>query len=93
MLIVNPSYGLQTDMAERSEAQPVNWKSDAIALFSNSKPNAKALLEGIRDQLGDVWRPENVRYVYKDSVSQPAPPELIEQVAREYRAAVLAIAD
>ncbi len=32
--------------------QPVNWKTDAIALISNSKPNARELLEGIRTKLG-----------------------------------------
>ena len=48
MRIYNPSFGLSATSAGKVTLQPVNWATDAIALISNSKPNARELLEGIR---------------------------------------------
>ncbi len=98
MRIVNPSYGqpAETDAANEAEAaarKPVDWSRDPIVLFANSKPNARELLEGVRDHLGSFRSIDNIDYVYKDSAAQPASPELIDQVAGKYRAALLAIAD
>ena len=73
--------------------RPVDWLNDPIALFSNSKPNARALLEGVRDSLTAFRGTDNIDYVYKESVSQPTPTDIIEHVAKNYRAAILAIAD
>ena len=50
MRIVNPSFGLSAAAGATVALKPVNWKTDAIALVSNSKPNARELLDGIRDQ-------------------------------------------
>ena len=50
MRIVNPSFGLSAAAGAKVALKPVNWKTDAIALVSNSKPNARELLDGIRDQ-------------------------------------------
>ena len=44
MRIVNPSFGLSATTGEKVALKPVNWKTDAIALVSNSKPNARELL-------------------------------------------------
>ena len=80
-------------LANDKRLQVLDWLKDPIALFSNSKPNARLLLEGVRESLG-AFRPiENIEHVHKDSVSQPAPPDVIEHVAKNYRAAILAIAD
>ena len=73
--------------------KPVDWQADPIVLFSNSKPNARELLEGIRARLGDVRRVDNIDFVHKNSASQPAPASLIDEVAAKYKGALLAIAD
>ena len=93
MLIVNPAFGHASGGGEQLARDAIDWNSDAIALFSNSKPNARELLEGVRSNLAAFRRTDNIDYVSKDSVSQPAPDALVEHVASNYRAALLAIAD
>ena len=93
MLIVNPAFGRSMSEGEQRAGAPVDWETDPIVLFSNSKPNAEPLLEGIRANLGAFRTTDNIDSVHKDSASQPAPAELIEQVAQNYRAALLAIGD
>lgn len=93
MRIVNPTFGLDSAAGETVALKPVNWKTDAIALFTNSKPNARELLDGIRSKLG-AFRPiDNITFEAKNSASQPAPKDLVEKVAANYRGALLAIAD
>ncbi|HKU96839.1 MAG TPA: hypothetical protein VJR58_16270 [Vineibacter sp.] len=93
MRIVNPTFGISAAGGETVAVKPVDWRADPIALFSNSKPNARELLEGIRARLGDLRRTDNIDFVHKNSASQGAPAELIEQVAAKYKGALLAIAD
>ncbi|MBT6277630.1 MAG: hypothetical protein HOI95_26285 [Chromatiales bacterium] len=93
MLIVNPSFGQAAGGGETIERKPVDWKTDAIALFSNSKPNARELLEGVKATFSTSRTVENINYVSKASVAHPAPDDVIQHVAENYRAALLAIAD
>ena len=93
MQIVNPSFGQMTGGGEQIACAPVDWAKDPVVLFSNSKPNARELLEGVRDRMGEFRNIDNIDYVYKDSASQPAPTALIDEVANKYRVALLAIAD
>ena len=93
MRIVNPSFGISATSAEKVTLKPVNWATDAIALVSNSKPNARELLDGIRSKLGAFRQVENIDFLSKNSASQPAPADVIEKVAANYRGALLAIAD
>jgi hypothetical protein len=93
MRIVNPSFGLIPAGAEQTVAAKVDWRQDPIVLFSNNKPNARELLEGVRAKLGALRRTDNVDYIHKNSASQPAPPSMIEAVAQRYRAALLALGD
>lgn len=93
MRIVNPTFGLSATTAEKVALKPVNWKTDAIALVSNSKPNARELLAGIRDKLGAFRGIDNIDFLAKNSASQPAPKDLLQEVAAKYRGALLAIAD
>ena len=72
---------------------PVDWRRDPIILFSNSKPNAKELLEGLRAKLGTIRPIEGIDFVYKDSASKPAPTGIVDEVSRKYRAALLALGD
>jgi hypothetical protein len=93
MLIVNPAFGHAIDGGEQRAREAIDWRNDPVALFSNSKPNARELLEGVRASLASFRRTDNIDHVSKDSVSQPAPGAVIEHVANNYRAAVMAIAD
>ena len=93
MRIVNPTFGLSATSAEKVALKPVDWRTDAIALVSNSKPNARELLDGIRAKLSALRPIENMEFLAKNSASQPAPKDLLEEVAAKYRGALLAIAD
>ena len=93
MRIYNPSFGLSATSAEKVALKPVNWKTDAIALISNSKPNARELLDGIRTKLGAHRQIENIKFLAKNSACQPAPKDLIQEVATNYKAAILALGD
>lgn len=93
MRIYNPTFGMAAAGGPAVALKPVNWATDAIALISNSKPNARELLAGIRDKLGATRKIDNIEFLAKNSASQPAPKDLIEAVAKKYRAALLALGD
>ena len=93
MRIVNPSFGIAPAGEGMATANPVDWSNDPIVLFSNNKPNARELLEGVRERLSTIRRVDNIDYIAKGSASQPAPPEMIDAVARKYRIALLALGD
>ena len=93
MRIYNPTFGVSAAAGEKIALKPVNWKTDAIALVSNSKPNARELLWGIRDKLSAHRQVENIKFLAKNSASQPAPKELLHEVATNYKAALLALGD
>ncbi|MEM7747732.1 MAG: hypothetical protein AAF346_05735 [Pseudomonadota bacterium] len=93
MRIVNPTYGVDNSSSETLAAQPLNWMQDPIALFSNSKPNARELMDGLKAKLAQDRPVDNIDFIYKPSASQPAAPEIIDQVVQKYRAALLALGD
>lgn len=93
MRIVNPSFGIQPVSTEKVKSGAVDWRRDRIALFSNSKPNAKELLEGLKLKLGSVRGIEGIDFFYKDTASRPAPADMIDKVALQYKAALLALGD
>ncbi len=93
MRIVNPSFGIEPQGEGTATAEPVDWLNDPIILFSNNKPNARELLEGLRGRLSGLRRVDNIGYIAKSSASQPAPPEMINDVVRKYRIALLALGD
>ena len=93
MRIVNPTFGIAPQGEGTATAGPVDWMNDPIVLFSNNKPNAKELLLGVRDKLASIRRVDNVDYIAKGSASQPAPPEMLNEVVRKYRIALLALGD
>lgn len=96
MRIVNPTFGLDEEGDNRSDAVAAggtDWSRDPIAIISNSKPNARELLEGVKQRMGVFRQTDNIDYLFKDSAAKPAPAELIEQVAGKYKGAILALAD
>ena len=93
MRIVNPSFGQEAPGSEPVAAIPVDWRHDPIVLFANSKPNARELLEGLRDRMAAFRATDNIDYAQKDNPAQPAPSAMVDELATKYRAALLAIAD
>ena len=93
MRIVNPGFGLVPTTSEKIVNSRIDWNKDPIALFSNSKPNAKELLEGLKAKLATMRPVDNIELIYKDSASRPAPTDVLQQVGHTYRAALLALGD
>ena len=96
MKIVNPAFGLEeiNEMQSNSRARCVaDWKSDAIAIISNSKPNARELLEGVKEKMAVYRRVDDIDYFFKDSAAKPAPEELYDEIAGKYKGAIIALAD
>ena len=93
MRIVNPSFGQALATGDKIKTGAVDWRRDPIVLFSNSKPNSRELLEGLKAKLGSIRSVEGIDLIYKPSASQPASPEMIDKVAHSYRAALLALGD
>ncbi len=93
MRIVNPSFGHSPAGAETLKSGVVDWKRDPILLFSNSKPNSRELLEGLKGRLSAVRPADGIDFIWKPSASQPATADQIDVSARRYRAALLALGD
>ena len=93
MRIINPTFGVMPAGSEAIATGPVDWLKDPIVLFSNSKPNARELLDGLKGKLAGLRSVDNIGYAQKNSASQAAPPETLAQVAQSYRIALLALAD
>ena len=98
MRIVNPSFGLAEPEEQPGEGlpdqrEPIDWQNDPIVLFSNSKPNTREMLEGLKLHLGTFRAIDNIDLIAKDGAGQPAPMEMIDAVAGKYRGAILGLAD
>jgi len=72
MRIVNPTFGLSATTADKVALKSVNWKTDAIALVSNAKPNARELLDGIRAKLGAFRPVENIEFLASKAFNRKA---------------------
>lgn len=96
MRIVNPSFGLE-ESAESGSAGPktavTDWSKDPIAIMSNSKANARELLEGVRDKMKAYRAVDNIDYLYKESAAKAAPTALYDEIAKNYKGAIVALAD
>ena len=73
MRIYNPTFGLSAAGGEKIALKPVNWATDAIALISNSKPNARELLAGIREKLGATRKIDNIEFHARTVRASPRP--------------------
>ena len=96
MRIVNPSFGLEDgseNLSNTVETGSTDWSQDAIAIISNSKPNARELLEGVRDKMSVFRATDNIDYFFKDSAAKPAPDALYAEIADKYKGAIVALAD
>lgn len=96
MQIVNPSFGIQ-ESDENLSTGPgkaaADWSKDPIAIMSNSKANARELLEGLREKMKAYRSIDNIDYLFKDSAAKPAPDALYDEIAQKYKGAIVALAD
>ncbi|MEM9684642.1 MAG: hypothetical protein AAF942_15320 [Pseudomonadota bacterium] len=96
MRIVNPSFALEESEESRgagAKAASADWSKDPIAIMSNSKANARELLEGVRAKM-KAYRPvDDVDYFFKDSAAKAAPTALYDEIAKKYKGAIVALAD
>ena len=89
MRIYNPTFGHSATSAQKVALKPVNWKTDAIALISNSKPNARELLWGVRDKLSAHRQVENIKFLAKNCACLLVPFVLLQEVAANYKVVFL----
>lgn len=94
MRIVNPTFGIAPAAAEGLPAEgKVDWVNDPLILFSNNKGNVRELFDGLRHRLSKIRSIDNVDFISKPRASVPAQPDVIDDVARKYRIALLALGD
>lgn len=94
MLIIDPTYGLwpEEDAGTAPAAgAAAGWTE--VALFSNSKPNATELLQGMGERLQAHWDLPELGFASKPSASAPADKDTIDWLAERYRMVVVAVGD
>jgi hypothetical protein len=73
--------------------RPTNLSGVKIGLLENGKQNARRLLEDVADILHERYGAGQVTLRRKEVFSQPAPPELVEELSRESDVVVIAVGD
>jgi hypothetical protein len=90
--IIDPTYGIPVEQ----EVAPVardGIPTDSLCLFSNSKPGASELLNGVGRRLAAERGMAGVGFASKPNAAVAADTVTIERLAEHYRTAVLAIGD
>lgn len=90
--IVDPTYGVPTE----EDVTPVAGNgapTEALCLFSNSKPGANDLLNGIGTRLARERGMAGIGFASKPNAAAAADTATIDRVAERYRMAVVAIGD
>jgi thioredoxin reductase (NADPH) len=91
--IVDPTFGVLPDEAE-GEVQAggtANWTE--VAIFSNSKPNATELLQGVGERLKAHWDLAEIGFASKPNASQAADKDTIDWLSQRYKMVVVAVGD
>ncbi len=73
--------------------RPAELSGLKIGLLENGKQNARRLLEDVADILCERHGAGGVTLRRKEVFSQPAPPELIEEISRVSDVVVIAVGD
>lgn len=74
-------------------ARPASLKGLRLGLLDNSKPNADVLLEAVLEELREELEPAAVIRRRKPGAGVPGPPSLLEELAAECDAVVVAVGD
>jgi hypothetical protein len=92
MRIVDPTYGVAADEeAAAVAAEPA--PAGTLCLFSNSKPGATDLLQGVADRLVAERGFGDVGFASKPNAASGAQTDVLDHLAAQYRMAVVAIGD
>ncbi|SDX74946.1 thioredoxin reductase (NADPH) [Modestobacter sp. DSM 44400] len=92
--IIDPTHGVLPEdegAAAGAPAGTTDWTQ--VALFSNSKPNATELLQGMGAKLRAHWDLPELGFASKESASVPADGDTIDWLAQRYRMVLVAAGD
>ena len=92
MKIYSPSFGVR-DNHSNTESQITSAAVDTICLYSNSKPNATELLQGIARRVEERLSVPKVGFVSKPNAAVAGDTETYDWLAERYRFALLASGD
>lgn len=93
--ILDPT-GLSTHEAPAGlvlAARPANLSGAKIGLLENGKQNARLLLEDVADILRDRYGAGEITVLRKEVFSQPAPPELVDELSARSDVVVIGVGD
>ncbi|HSC02541.1 MAG TPA: hypothetical protein VLC49_04455 [Solirubrobacteraceae bacterium] len=74
-------------------SRPANLSGVKIGLLENGKQNARRLLEDVADVLRERYGAGEAQLRRKEIFSQPAPPELVDELSRQAEVVVVGIGD
>lgn len=93
MRIVDPTYGTASWTPPEPAAPSPAPDTAGLCGFSNSKPGAHDLINGVLGRLRDEHAIGGTGFASKPNASVAAQSEVLDHVAEQYRMAVVAIGD
>ena len=90
MRVVDPTYGMP---AEEDAVTVEQAAAAGLCLFSNSKPGANELLAGVARRLEAERGLRDIGFAAKANAAAAADTAMLDHLAAQYRAAVVAIGD
>jgi thioredoxin reductase (NADPH) len=91
--IVDPTSGVLPAEEEAGSLAGGTADWTEIALFSNSKPNATELLQGMGERLKEHWQLADLGFASKPNASAAADKDTIDWLAQRYRMVLVAVGD
>jgi thioredoxin reductase (NADPH) len=91
--IVDPTFGVLPDEAEGDVQAGGTADWTEVAIFSNSKPNATELLQGVGERLQAHWDLAEVGFASKPNASQAADKDTIDWLAERFKMVLVAVGD
>ncbi len=91
--IVDPTFGLAPVEEEAGELAGGTAEWTEVALFSNSKPNATELLQGLGGRLREHWQLAELGFASKPNASEPADKDTIDWLAQRFKMVLVAVGD
>lgn len=92
MRIVDPTYGTPAD-EEAAAVAGDTAPAGTLCLFSNSKPGATDLLQGVADRLCTERGVADIGVASKPNAASGASADVLDHLAVRYRMAIVAIGD
>jgi thioredoxin reductase (NADPH) len=91
--IVDPTFGVLPDQADVAVEGGGTADWTAVALFTNSKPNATELLLGMGERLQAHWGLAELGFASKPNASQPADKDTIDWLSERFKMVLVAVGD